>query len=136
MAKTLINPPTLARPSGFNHGILVTGDRLLFLSGQTASDVEGQIVAPGNLVVQYEQVLRNLQAVVESTGGTMQDIVKMTIFVSNRDDYHAHLKQLGKVHRSFFGTYYPASALFEISRFFQDEALIEIEGLAVIGADK
>jgi enamine deaminase RidA (YjgF/YER057c/UK114 family) len=136
MAKTLINPPTLARPSGFNHGILVTGDRLLFLSGQTASDAEGQIVAPGNLVAQYEQVLRNLQAVVESADGTMQDIVKMTIFVSNRDDYHAHLKQLGKVHRTFFGTYYPATALFEILRFFQDEALIEIEGLAVIGADE
>ncbi len=93
-------------------------------------------MAPGDLVAQYEQVLRNLQAVVESAGGTMQDIVKMTIFVSNRDDYHAHLKQLGKVHRSFFGIYYPATALFEISRFFQDEALIEIEGLAVIGADE
>jgi len=131
MAITLINPPALARPSGFSHGILVTGGRLLFLSGQTASDAEGQIVAPGDLVAQYEQVLRNLQAVVESAGGTMQDIVKMTIFVSNRDDYHAHLKQ-----RSFFGIYYPATALFEISRFFQDEALIEIEGLAVIGADE
>ena len=136
MTKTLINPPALARPSGFSHGILVTGGRLLFLPGQTASDAEGQIVAPGDLVAQYEQVLRNLQAVVESAGGTMQDIVKMTIFVSNRDDYHAHLKQLGKVHRSFFGIYYPATALFEISRFFQDEALIEIEGLAFIGADE
>ena len=136
MTKTLINPQTLAQPRGFSHGILVTGGQLLFLSGQTASNAEGQIVAPGDLVAQYEQVLRNLQTVVESAGGTMQDIVKMTIFVSDRDDYHAHLKQLGRVHRSFFGTYYPATALFEISRFFQDEALIEIEGLAVIGADE
>lgn len=136
MAKILINPSTLARPSGFSHGILVTGGHLLFLSGQTASNAEGQIIAPGDLVAQYEQVLQNLQVVVESAGGTMQDIVKMTIFVSNRDDYHAHLKQLGKVHRSFFGTYYPATALIEISRFFQDDALIEIEGLAVIGADE
>src|SRR5216683_4613903 len=135
MGKTIINPLTLARPRGFSHGVLVTGGRLLFLAGQTASDAEGRIVAPGDLVAQYEQVLRNLKAVVEAAGGKMQDIVKINIFVRNRDDYLAHLKPLGQVHRSFFGNYYPATALFEISRFFQDEALIEIEGMAVLSAD-
>jgi len=132
MNRDILNPPSLARPSGFSHGILITGGRLLFLAGQTASDASGQIVAPGDIVAQYEQVLQNLQTVVEAAGGTMQNIVKMTIFVSDRDDYHAHLKPLGKVHRAYFGNYYPATALFEISRFFQDEALIEIEGIAVI----
>jgi len=136
MGKSLINPPTLARPTGFSHGILVTGGRLLFLAGQTASNAEGQIVAPGNLAGQYEQVLRNLQTVVETAGGKMQDIMKMTIFIRNRDDYLAHLKPLGNVHRTFFGAYYPATALLEISRLFQDDALIEIEGLAVIGVDE
>jgi len=136
MGKSLINPPTLARPTGFSHGILVTGGRLLFLAGQTASNAEGQIVAPGDLVGQYQQVLRNLQTVVETAGGKMQDIMKMTIFIRNRDDYLAHLKPLGNVHRTFFGAYYPATALLEISRLFQDDALIEIEGLAVIGVDE
>jgi enamine deaminase RidA (YjgF/YER057c/UK114 family) len=136
MAKNLINPPSLPPPSGFNHGILVTGGRLLFLAGQTGSNTEGQIVAPGDLVGQYEQLLRNFQTVLEAAGGKMQDIVKVNIFVRDRDDYLAHLKPLGKVHRSFFGSHYPAAALFEISRFFQDEALIEIEGLAVIGTDE
>jgi enamine deaminase RidA (YjgF/YER057c/UK114 family) len=136
MGKSLINPPTLARPTGFSHGILVTGGRLLFLAGQTASNAEGQIVAPGDLVGQYQQVLRNLQTVVETAGGKMQDIMKMTIFIRDRDDYLAHLKPLGRAHRTFFGAYYPAMALFEISRFFQDDALIEIEGLAIIGADE
>ncbi len=132
MKKTIINPPTLPRPSGFNHGIVVTGGRLLFLAGQTASDKDGQILAPGDLVAQYEQVLENLKTVVEAAGGTMQDIVKMTIFVRERDNYLAHLRPLGRVHQAFFGSYYPATALLEISRFFQDEALIEIEGLAVL----
>ncbi|GAC1615383.1 MAG: RidA family protein [Ktedonobacteraceae bacterium] len=135
MGKTIINPPSLARPTGFSHGILITGGSLLFLAGQTASNAEGHIVAPGNVVAQYEQVMSNLQTVVEAAGGKMQDIVKMTIFIRDRDDYLAHLKPLGKVHQAFFGAYYPAMALFEISRFFQDEALIELEGLAVIGAD-
>jgi enamine deaminase RidA (YjgF/YER057c/UK114 family) len=134
MEKHIINPPMLAAPRGFNHGILTTGGHLLFLAGQTASDSTGSIVAPGDIVGQYAQVLHNLQGVVGQAGGTMQDIVKMTIFVKNRDDYLAHLKQLGQVHRDFFGTHYPATALFEISRFYQDDALIEIEGIAVIAA--
>ncbi len=134
MGKTIINPPILARPRGFSHGVLVSGGQLLFLAGQTGSDAEGNILAPGDLVAQYEQVLRNLKAVVEAAGGEMQDIVKINIFVRNRDDYLAYLKPLGQVHRSFFGNYYPAAALFEISRFFQDEALIEIEGMAMLEA--
>jgi enamine deaminase RidA (YjgF/YER057c/UK114 family) len=136
MEKNIINPSALAHPAGFSHGILVTGGRLLFLAGQTASDAEGRIVAPGDLVGQYERVLHNLQTVVEAAGGKMQDITKINIFVRDRDDYLAHLKPLGKVHQSFFGAYYPATALFEISRFFQDEALIEIEGTAVLGTDE
>ena len=132
MEKEIINPSSLARPVGFSHGIAVTGGRLLFLAGQTGSDAEGRIIAPGDIVAQYEQTMRNLQAVVEATGGKMQDITKLNIFVRDRDAYLVHLKQLGQVHRSFFGAYYPAMALFEISRFFQNEALIEIEGMAVI----
>ncbi len=136
MSKAMINPPSLAHPRGFSHGVLVTGGMLLFLAGQTASDAEGQIVAPGNLVAQYEQVLHNLQIVVEAAGGIMQDIVKITIFVSDRDSYLAQLKALGNVHKVFFGNYYPATALLEISRFYQDDALIEIEGIAAIGANE
>src|SRR6476469_5772539 len=99
MGKTIINAPSLARPRGFSHGILTTGGSLLFLAGQAGSDATGNIVV-GDLVSQYEQVLRNLQAVVEAAGGTMQDITKITIFVRDRHDYQAHLKQLGKVHRA------------------------------------
>ena len=132
MEKTIINPPNLAAPTGFSHGILVTGGHLLFLAGQTGSDAEGRILAPGDLVAQYEQTLRNLRSVVAAAGGKMQDIAKLNIFIRDRDDYLAHLKPLGIVHRSFFGAYYPAMALFEISRFFQNETLVEIEGFAVI----
>jgi len=132
MEKTIINPPALANAVGFSHGILVTGGRLLFLAGQTGSDAEGQIIAPGDLVAQYEQTLRNLQTVVEAAGGNMQDITKLNIFIRDRDDYLAHLKPLGIVHRTFFGAYYPAMALFEVSGFFQNETLVEIEGFAVI----
>jgi enamine deaminase RidA (YjgF/YER057c/UK114 family) len=133
MAKQIINPQLLGEPKGFNHGILTTGGRLLFLAGQTALDAEGKIIAPGDIVAQYRQVLSNLNAVVKAAGGAMENIVKITIFVKDRDDYKAHLKPLGQVHKEFFGSYYPATALLEISRFFDDAALVEIEGIAVLG---
>ncbi|MGH2542412.1 MAG: RidA family protein [Ardenticatenaceae bacterium] len=132
MEKQIINPPELAPPRGFNHGILVSGGRLLFLAGQDASDGEGRIVAPGDLVAQFEQILSNLRAVVEAAGGQMQDIVKLTIFVADRDAYRVNLPLLGEIYRRYFGRYYPAMALLEISGFFQEGAVIEIESIAVI----
>ena len=132
METRIINPPSLPEPRGFNHGILVTGGKLLFLAGQDASDSEGNIVAPGDLVAQFEQVLRNFKAVVEEAGGSMQNIMKLNVFVRNRDDYVANLKSLGKVFRTYFGDHYPAMALFEVSAFFRDENLVELEGMAVI----
>jgi enamine deaminase RidA (YjgF/YER057c/UK114 family) len=133
MHKEIINPPHLAPPRGFNHGILTSGGRLLFLAGQDAGDASGRIVAPGDLPAQFEQVLRNLRAVVEAAGGTMPDIVKLNVFVADRDAYRAQLKPLGRLFRDYFGDYYPAMALFEVSKFYQDEALVEMEGMAVIG---
>lgn len=136
MDKRIINPPTLATPRGYNHGILVTGGRLLFLAGQDASDAAGRIVAPGDLVAQFEQVLRNLKAVVEAAGGRPRDIVKLNIFVCDRESYLAHLKPLGEVFRSYFGDYYPTMALFEVSGLFQSAALVEMEGIAVLGEEE
>jgi enamine deaminase RidA (YjgF/YER057c/UK114 family) len=132
MPKQIINPPQLAPPRGFNHAILCSEGKTLFLAGQDASDEHGRIVAPDDLVAQYEQVLRNLQAVVEAAGGALQDIVKLNIFVRSRDEYVSKLHEMGRVHRQHFGTYYPAMALFEVSGFFQPEALIEMEGFAYL----
>ncbi len=132
MDRKIINPPELAPPRGFNHGFLVSGGRLLFLAGQDASDENGRIVAPGDYVAQYEQVLKNLEAVVAAAGGTMEDIVKLNVFVKDRDRYKEHLKELGAVYRRYFGKHYPAMALFEVSGFFQDDALVECEGMAVV----
>jgi enamine deaminase RidA (YjgF/YER057c/UK114 family) len=132
MPKEIVNPSSLAQPRGFNHGIVTTGGRLLFLAGQDASDAEGRIVAPGDLVAQARQVLHNLHAMVHEAGGTMQEIVKLNVYVRDRDAYLAALKPLGVAFREYFGGYYPAMALFEISRLFQEEALIEMEGMAVL----
>jgi len=132
MERKIITPPTLAAPRGFSHGILVTGGRTLFLAGQDASGPDGRIVARGDLLGQFEQVLRNLSTVVDAAGGTLQDVVKLNIFVLDRTAYRANSKRLGELFRARFAAHYPAMALFEVSGFYQDDALIEMEGIAVI----
>ncbi|MEK6221800.1 MAG: RidA family protein, partial [Chloroflexota bacterium] len=68
MKKTIIIPPDLAPPRGFNHGILTEGGKLLFLAGQDAGNNKGNIVAKGDLVGQFEKVLSNLRQVVTAAG--------------------------------------------------------------------
>ena len=137
MQREIVNPPGLVPPRGFNHGILTSGGRLLFLAGQDATGADGRIVAPGDLVAQFVQALSNLTTVVQAAGGRAEHVVRLTIYVKSRDDYAAKLKPLGEVYRRYFGGHYPAMALFEVSGFFQPEALVEIEGIAVLDeADK
>jgi enamine deaminase RidA (YjgF/YER057c/UK114 family) len=131
MAKRVINPDGLVEPRGFNHGLLVDDGELLFLAGQDATGPDGDLVAPGDLVGQFEQVMANLAAVVEDAGGEPDDIVKLNVYVADAAEYRANLEALGEVFRAYVEEY-PAMALFEVSGFFQPDALVELEGFAVI----
>lgn len=131
MRREIVTPPHLAEPRGFNHGIVTTGGSIVFLAGQDASGPDGEIVAKGDIVGQFEQVMDNLAAVVEEAGGTSDDIVKLNVFVADRDEYAEHLGEIGAVFRQYIETY-PAMALFEVSGFFKTDALVELEGFAVI----
>lgn len=129
--REILNPDELAPPSGFNHGVLVDGGKTLYLAGQDASGPDAEIVAPDDLVGQFEQVLSNLSTVVEEAGGSSNDIVKLNVFVADRDEYRDHLDELGDVFGRYFDDY-PAMALFEVADFFADDARIEMEGFAVV----
>lgn len=132
MHKTIVNPDVLGPPQGYANGIVVEGGRWLFLAGQTGMDATGHIVAPDDLVAQFTQALANLRVVVEAAGGQMTDIVKLTLFVTDKADYAAQRQVIGARYREFFGRYYPAMTLVEVKSLFDDAALIEIEGLAVL----
>jgi len=131
MRKEVVTPPGLAEPSGFNHGLVVDGGRTLYLAGQDATGPDGDIVAPGDIVGQFEQVMENLAAVVEEAGGTSGDIVKLNLFVADREQYRAHLAEIGEVFEEYVDEY-PAMALFEVTGFFKEDALVEMEGFAVL----
>lgn len=132
MSITIVNPASLPKPRGFSHGIVAQGSRMLFLAGQPGVDAAGRVAAPGELVDQFAQALANLDAVVREAGGTPQNLVKLTIFVTDKNAYIDLLKPLGEVYRSLFGKHYPAVTLVEVRNLFDDNALIEIEGIAVL----
>jgi enamine deaminase RidA (YjgF/YER057c/UK114 family) len=69
---------------------------------------------------------------VQAAGGSMRDIVKLNIYTTDRAAYKASLKPLGEIMKRTFGDTYPAMALFEVTSLFQDDALIEMEGVAVL----
>lgn len=131
MPRTIVNPARLARPSGFSHGLEARG-RLLFLAGQTAQDPEGRIVAPGDLVAQFRQALLNVGTVIEAQGGSLRDLVKLTFYVVDRRDYRARAKAIGQVYRELMGGHYPPTTLVEVKALWDDEALVEIDGFAVL----
>jgi enamine deaminase RidA (YjgF/YER057c/UK114 family) len=131
MPRTIVNPARLARPSGFSHGLEARG-RLLFLAGQTAQDPQGRIVAPGDLVAQFRQALLNVGTVIEAQGGSLRDVVKLTFYVVDRRDYRARARAIGQVYRELMGGHYPPTTLVEVKALWDDEALVEIDGFAVL----
>jgi enamine deaminase RidA (YjgF/YER057c/UK114 family) len=126
-----INPAELARPSGFSHAVSVTDSKLIFLAGQTGLDAAGQVVA-GGVVAQFERALGNLLTALEAAGGQAADLVNVTIYVVNVDDYRAHSKEIGAVWRRLAGAGYPAMAAVEVSRLWDLTAVVEIQGVAAV----
>lgn len=128
-ANKTINPESLPKPKGFAHGVL--SGNTVFLGGQTALDKDMNIV-PGGIVEQFRQAFSNTLATVEEAGGRPEDLVSVTIYLTDVDDYLANGREIGKIWREMAGSEYPALAGIGVSRLWQEEALIEIQGIAVI----
>ena len=124
-----INPDSLPKPSGYAHGILA--GNTVFLGGQTALDKNMNIV-PGGIVEQFRQAFSNVLTTLTEAGGRPEDLVSVTIYLTDVADYMANGREIGKLWREMAGTEYPAMAGIGVSRLWQKEALIEIQGIAVI----
>jgi len=126
-----INPPELAPPVGFSHAVVAEGSTIVFLAGQTALNGDGRIVG-ATIVEQFEKVLTNLLAALAAAGGTPDQLAKLTIFSVDPVDYRAHARDIGVVWQRLVGRDYPAMTLVGVTRLWDDEALVEIEGTAVL----
>ena len=127
MDKTVLQSRKLAKPSGiFSPGIKVGAGNLIFVSGQVARNAAGEIVGRGDIRAQTRQALENVKAVLEAAGATLDDIVKVTVFVTDV----TQLAAIHEVRAEYFTRDYPASTLVEVKGLVSPELLIEIEAIA------
>ena len=126
----LVNPESLARPSGFSHAVVAQPGRTIYLAGQTAQTADGSIVGD-TIVEQFERAAANVLAALEAAGAKPADLVSVQIFVTSIDEYRQASKAIGKAYRRQFGSHYPAMALLEVRRLFDAAAKIEIMCIAV-----
>lgn len=83
-----------------------------------------------------EQALLNIKAVVETAGGTVQDIVRLTWYVTDKKEYLARQREVGEAYRRIFGRNFPAMTMVVVSGLIEDQALVEIEATAVLAREK
>jgi enamine deaminase RidA (YjgF/YER057c/UK114 family) len=132
MVFTFINPESLGRPRGYSNGVLTQpGGRLLFIAGQIAWDAEQKFVS-ADFAQQFDRALVNLLAVVTAAGGTPENIARVVIYVTDKSEYLRCTREVGESWRARMGRHFPAMALVEVKGLLEDEAKVEIEGIAVI----
>ncbi|MDT9695158.1 RidA family protein [Streptomyces sp. P17] len=131
MTADRVNPPELSPPTGFSHAVVATGTRLVFLAGQTALDTNGKIEGD-TLPQQFEKALTNLLTALRAAGGTPADLARVTVYATDIAEYRAHGPELGRVWRELAGRDYPAMAVVEVVRLWDDQAMVELDGFAVL----
>ncbi len=127
-----INPIELGAPSGYSNGMLApAGGRLLFVAGQVGWNEKQELVG-NTFTKQFRQALRNVAAVIKAAGGEPQNLAQLTIYVVDKEIYLKQLSAVGKAYRGVMGKHFPAMALLEVKSLLEPDALVEIEGIAVL----
>ncbi|PYS40690.1 MAG: enamine deaminase RidA [Acidobacteria bacterium] len=132
MSFTFINPESLGAPRGYANGVLTeAGGRFLFIAGQIGWDEKQEIVS-ADLVDQFDRALRNVVSVVTEAGGRVEQIARLIIYVTDKNEYRERMKEIGERYRARMGKHFPAMVLVEVKSLLDDNAKIEIEGIAVL----
>lgn len=124
------NPPELGSPPGYSQIVEINAGRIVFISGQTALDAQGNVVGKDDFAAQAEQVFRNLSIALQSRGCTAANLVKLTVFLTDM----TNLGRYREARNRFFSSVTPAAApavtLVEVSRLYGADFMIEIEAIA------
>jgi enamine deaminase RidA (YjgF/YER057c/UK114 family) len=132
MSFTFINPESLGAPRGYANGVLTeAGGRLLFIAGQIGWD-ENQKICGDDLVTQFDRALANVISVVIEAGGQPEQIARLVIYVTDKNEYKTRRKEIGERYRARMGKHFPAMVLVEVKGLLEDAAKVEIEGTAVL----
>ncbi|MFZ3583087.1 RidA family protein [Loktanella sp. DJP18] len=130
MTTITVHPEGWKPAKGYANGMIGDG-RVLFVGGQIGWTPD-QVFVAKDFIGQMQQALLNIRAIVRAAGGDVADIVRLTWFVTDKQEYLAHQKQVGAAYRDVMGYHFPAMTMVVVSALVEDEARIEIEATAVL----
>ncbi|MER8058697.1 RidA family protein [Streptomyces sp. SID8366] len=131
MTTERVNPPELSPATGFSHAVVAAGSKVVFLAGQTALDGTGKITGD-TLAEQFERALGNLLTALRAAGGTPEDLARVTVYATDIAEYRAQAGELGRLWQEAAGRVYPAMAVVQVVRLWDETALVELDGFAVL----
>ena len=130
MTAQILNPPGWPRPKGYSNGIAVTG-RQIYVAGQIGWDAQGRFVSD-QLAEQVKQALLNIKAVLAEAQAAPEHIVRLTWYVTSREEYHANLPAIGAAYRAVLGKNFPVMSVVAVTALMEAQAKVEIEATAVV----
>lgn len=131
MDKKFLNPPTIATPRGYTHAVTATSGKMIWISGQVAFNVKGELVGKGDLRAQTTQVYENLKNALAAAGATTADLVKLNTYVV--DFKPENLAAIREVRGQYFPfENMPASTLVGVQALAFEGLLIEVEAVAMV----
>ena len=130
-SQTILHPKGWKAASGYANGIAASG-RTIFVGGQIGWNAD-QVFESDDFVAQVGQALSNVVAVLAEAGATAGELVRLTWYVTDIQEYAARRKEIGEVYRNIIGRHYPTMTLVEVRRLLEDRAKVEIEATAVMG---
>lgn len=130
MSREILQPPGWARPRGYANGVAAEG-RQVFVSGQIGWDADQRFVSD-DFAAQARQALANVVAVLACAGATPAHLVRLTWYVTSRDEYNAALGGIGAAYRELIGRHFPAMSVVVVAGLLEPRAKVEIEATAVV----
>lgn len=131
MTMRVLQPTGWPRPKGYANGIVAEG-RQVFVAGQIGWDEQQQF--PRTLAEQVRQTLKNIVTVLREADAGPEHVVRLTWYVTSRDEYHAELPQIGEAYREVMGRHFPTMAVVQVVALMEANARVEIEATAVVPA--
>jgi enamine deaminase RidA (YjgF/YER057c/UK114 family) len=128
-----LQPSGWAKPKGYANGIAAEG-RLVFVAGQVGWDETGTFRAH-DFVGQVRQCLENTLAVLAEAGAGPEHVVRMTWYITDREEYLTTLEDMGQIYRELMGRHFPAMTMVEVTALIEAEAKVEIETTAVVSSE-
>jgi enamine deaminase RidA (YjgF/YER057c/UK114 family) len=126
----ILQPQAWPRPKGYSNGMMAQG-RQVFVAGQVGWDSEGRFASPA-LAGQVKKALENILAVLAEADGKPEHIVRLTWYVTSRDEYHAELREIGAAYRDVMGKHFPTMSVVQVVGLMEKDAKVEIEATAVV----